>query len=317
MRLSQNHPPGRGALLRCIGALPLVFLTVALVAGCGTVAAEHEAHITLNDPTRRLGSPPWAMSVDSPSTMKDGGVTGRGVIHGSSAPGAPFHAIYSDVRGGVGFTARARDEAIGFAIPALADGWWRAEVHVGLDGSCRGEARFCAWGSSQPVPDSQVLALSGTARPNPNGNGWRFDLTIDIPAAPSLEEREAAADRRVAAPRLGDCSFVMDGQPTMVLPGRAQVAVVTTSGDARRSAAVQARMEALLRMRGCTVVDRARIDPALVAALARDHQSAAAMDRLAAIGATLVLVADPAGEKSIRIVEVATGDELGNWWFEP
>lgn len=58
------------------------------------------------------------------------------------------------------------------------------------------------------------------------------------------------------------------------------------------------------------------VDTALIEELARDHKSAVAMTRLAKTGATLVLVADPAGEKSIRIVEVATGDELGNWWFQ-
>lgn len=301
--------------LHLVPRLLLPFL--AVVTACGTVAVNHEARITLNDRTGRLGPPPWQMTVDSPVWMKDGGSNGRGVVHGLSAPGAPFHAIYSDVRGGVGFTARSAKEVMGFAIPALADGWWRAEVNVGFDGTCRGEARLCAWGSSQPEPDSPVLALRGRAIPNPNGNGWQFDLTIDIPEPPSLEASEAAADRRVARlPRTGDCSFVMDGQPTMVLPRATQVAVVTTSGDTRRAAAVQARMEALLRMRGCTVVDRALVDAALIEELARDHKSAVAMNRLAKTGATLVLVADPAGEKSIRIVDVATGDELGNWWFQ-
>ena len=306
----------RGAIGRRLhpGAPLLLLPVLAVVTACGTVAVEHEAHLTLNDPTRRLGPPPWHMSVDSPSWMKDGGSNGRGVVHGFSAPGSPFHGIFSHVRGVVGLTARSEKEEIGFAIPALADGWWRAEVIVAADGTSRGEARFCRWGSSQPDPNGQVLAVRGKAKPNPNGNGWQFDLTIDIPAAPTAEEMDAAADRRVARlPLQGTCSFVMDGQPTMELPSGAQVAVVTTSGDARRAAAVRDRMEAILRLRGCAVVDRTRLDVALRDELAPDARSAAAMDRLAKSGATLVLVVDPAGENSVRIVDVATREVLGNW----
>jgi hypothetical protein len=312
----------RGAICRRLhAAAPLLLLFfLAMITACGTVAVKHEAYVTLNDPTRRLGPPPWYMSMDSPLWMKDGGSNDRGVVHGFSAPGKPFHAIFSHVRGGVGFTARSRKEAIGFAIPALAkNGWWQAEVLIARDGACRGEARFCGWGSLEPTPDVQPLALNGKATRNPNGNGWQFDLTIDIPAAPSREETEAAEDRRVSQlPLQGACSFVMDGQPTMELSSRAHVAVVVTaSGDERRAAAVRNRMEALLRMRGCTVLQRARVDNALRDGLARDVRSTAAMDRLQDSGATLVLIADPNGDKSIRIVDLETRKEIGNWWFQP
>ena len=285
-----------------------------MVSACGTVAVEQEARVTLNDPTHRLGPPPWSITVDSPAWMKNGGSNGRGVVHGVAAPGSPFHAIFTHVRGVVGFNARSQREPIGFALPALADGWWQAEVVIADDGSCRGEARFCRWGASQPDGDSEVLALQGRAKPNSNGNGWEFDLTIDIPAAPTVEAMDAAADRRVARlPRQGECSFVMDGQLTMELPGGAHIAVVTTSGDTRRAAGVRDRMEALLRLRGCTVIDHTRLDVGVGDELTRDGLSRAAMKRLAKSGATHLLIADPAGENGIKIVDVATTEVLGNW----
>lgn len=290
-----------------------------MVVACGTVVARHDAYVTLNDPTRRLGPPPWSVSMDSPAGMKEGGSIDRGVVHGFSAPGKPFHAIFSNVDGSVGFIPRPSKEVIGFAIPALArNGWWRAEVRIAWNGACRGEARFCGWGSSEPTPDVRPLALHGKAKPNPNGNGWQFELTIDIPAAPSLEEQEAAEDRHISQmPLQGACSFVMYGQVTMEFSSRAHVAVVATArGDERRAAAVRKRLEAILRMRGCVVLDHARVDRALRDGLARDVRSTAAMDRLQDSGATLVLIADPNGDKSIRIVDLETREEIGNWWLQ-
>jgi hypothetical protein len=74
-------------------------------------------------------------------------------------------------------------------------------------------------------------------------------------------------------------------------------------------------MENLLRMRGCTVLDRARVDNALGDELARDVRSTAAMDQLQDSAATHALIADPSGDKSIRIVDLETRREIGNGWL--
>ena len=238
---------------RALIALARFALLTAVVqtAACGTESVTHDVRISVSDPTGRLGAPPWRI---------DAGMdVGGQVEYGSASPQSPFRASISEVRGVHGLTSRSNEQRIGLNIPALGSGLWHGIVLISSDGTSEGYARF-AHGGEAPRADAEVLLLRGTAKPNPQGNGWQLDLRIQIPPAPTPEAIAARRLRRLAqvvAPP-GTCSFGLEGQLTVRLPDDARV-LVLTNGEAKYEAVVRPWMEALVHSGGCLVIDHAGI----------------------------------------------------------
>ena len=183
----QNHradSPGIGGqnAMRTVIHHAAAVVVLALLTGCGTAVVQHEVSITFNDPTKRLGPPPWPISVDDDLDTYDG----REVDPGSAAtPNTPYRGKYSVTRGAaIGVSGRSNAEELGLIIPALGGGWWKTVILVLEDGSCRGYARHSPLGDLFPESTAETLMIRGTAQPIPRANGWRFDVTIDIPPAP-------------------------------------------------------------------------------------------------------------------------------------
>jgi hypothetical protein len=178
-------------LTRSLGRVVASF-AVALI-GCSTTACgldqavRHEVRITIKDPTKRLGAPPWHVEV---------GAIGEGMASGYASPDSPFRGAFTQFRGTSDhwLTARSRSQEIALNIPALGRGQWQGIVRVSYVGTCEGHARFVDLGP--PDPEAETLFLRGTAWPNPKGNGWSLDLRTEIPAAPTPEVIMAKRHRR-------------------------------------------------------------------------------------------------------------------------
>ncbi|AMY10695.1 hypothetical protein LuPra_03934 [Luteitalea pratensis] len=87
---------------------------VSLLSACGAVGVTHDVRITMDDPTGRLGAPPWSVEIGSAS----GGQT----TFGSASPDSPFRETLREVRGVHGLTARSNEQRFNFRMPAPADG---------------------------------------------------------------------------------------------------------------------------------------------------------------------------------------------------
>lgn len=155
-------------------------------AACGTVVIEHDVQLTINDPTGRLGPPPWEVAVNAPSPLYSGSVDWALDANGGQAsPGAPYSAAFSHTRAVAGLGVPHEQEVeIAIVLPALRDdGWWGGRLQILEDRRVRGHVRFAAWGSLFAEEGSESLPTRGTATPRDEGS-WRLELTIEIPAAP-------------------------------------------------------------------------------------------------------------------------------------
>jgi hypothetical protein len=283
-----------------VTAARLFWLPALLMfAACGTEVVRHEMRLTIRDSTNRLGAPPWHVEAG-----------GRGSNPaGYASPESPFRESFTEIDGSRDrlLSARSSTQQIVLRIPALGRGVWHGIVLVSDDGTCEGYARYSDIGP--PQADAETLFLRGTAKPNPNGNGWSFDLRTEIPAAPTTELITAKLVRRLArvVPRQGTCSFGggMEGYPTVPLEPDAKV-VVLVNGDTKHQALTRSWMEALLRAGGCGVVDHARIDATLQQQLERNPKSLAVLNQISqASGATMVLMEDQKTGMA-QLIEIAT-----------
>lgn len=297
-------------LTRSLGRVVAPF--AAALIGCSTAACgldqavRHEVRITIKDPTKRLGAPPWHVEV---------GAIGEGMASAYASPDSPFRGAFTQFRGTSDhlLTARSRSQEIALNIPALGRGEWQGIVRVSYVGTCEGHARFVDLGP--PDPEAETLFLRGTAWPNPNGNGWYLDLRTEIPAAPTPEVIMAKRARRLAriVPRPGTCNFGgVEGLATVPLEHDARFAVLV-NGDDKYRALKRPWMEALVRAGGCAVVDHTRIDAALQQRLAHSPTSAPVLQEVSrAAGATMVFMLDQKTGMA-HLIEVATAEVPMQW----
>jgi hypothetical protein len=164
-------------------------LSVAMAAGggagCSVLQAPESGFIlTIEDPSGRLGPPPWKAAIFNPYFGAEEQLAFR--FNGSVSPGRPFpilsrhredHWQMSDP------LSEVEDLQFGLVLPALrADGYWLARVpREGAGSGSTGSARFCAWRQLVPVADSETLAISVRER---DGEGVQYETTVRIPAAP-------------------------------------------------------------------------------------------------------------------------------------
>ncbi len=180
----------------------VAWLGLALAAAsCGEASFAHVVRLTMNDPTGRLGPAAWKIALLQTTNAYDGGIDyALRAGGGEASPASAFvgHIVTSEARM-MTDTAAPRVLHVALVIPALnAAGWFRTQLVVLPDGTCRGYARFAPWGELAPPIAGEVLLMHGVARPNtgsPGKTGWSLDLTIDIPRAAAPETPDATQQR--------------------------------------------------------------------------------------------------------------------------
>jgi hypothetical protein len=164
-------------------------LGVALVVlpACGQAFVEHEVRLTLSDPAKRLGTPPWKVAVLDPISLYERTAESAWNLSGGEArSGSAYVGRFQTSEMGWLWRPKPRATVLqaGLVLPGLtSQGWWNARIVILDDGSSRGYARYCPWGDLLAEGDAEILMMRGTARRRTEG--WQLDLTLEVPPARS------------------------------------------------------------------------------------------------------------------------------------
>lgn len=174
------HP---AVLARPLGVVVACALALVL-NGCSMLADPESGFIiTIEDPSGRLGPPPWTVAVFNPYLGPEPARATR--TTGSAAPDEPFAILVRSRVENWRIQDRLvgdRSTVFGLVLPSLrADGYWLARVDhplSGFDGT--GNARFCRWGHVEPDEDSEELAIA--MRHRKDAPGLQLETRVRIPA---------------------------------------------------------------------------------------------------------------------------------------
>jgi hypothetical protein len=172
--------------MRCPGtrrASLASLVALAVLPACGQAFVEHEVRITLSDPSKRLGTPPWKVAVMDPISLYDRTAESASNLNGGEArSGSAYVGRFQTSETGWLWRPKPRATVLqaGLVLPGLTtQGWWNARIVVLDDGSSRGYARYCPWGDLLAEGDAEILMMRGTARRRTEG--WQLDLTLEVP----------------------------------------------------------------------------------------------------------------------------------------
>jgi hypothetical protein len=175
--------------------LPLAAVLLgAVLVGCSVRDAFDPAsgfRISIEDPHRRLGSPPWTVAVFNPYLGPERAFAER--AQGATSPGAPYIVLRRADRDVWSFMDLMPRQGVefGLVLPGLsADGYWLARFE-GADPRLaasedarrearRGQARFCRWGRIAPDAGAESLAIE--ARDVDKEYGLELAVTVRVPA---------------------------------------------------------------------------------------------------------------------------------------
>jgi hypothetical protein len=161
--------------------LPFLLFSIA-AAQCGTAVYDHKIEVSINDPSRRLGSAPIEVSIFDIHRGYSEEWARRTL--GTTAPGAPY-------AGEVGGTATKMiydrtpptDLAAGLALPAFENrGYFVLRIGP-VDGTEQSTMLdYTSYGvataDERAIPPLPARVRSTTAR-----KGWTIRLTVDVPPA--------------------------------------------------------------------------------------------------------------------------------------
>lgn len=162
--------------------ITLLALAAALLASaCGTGAVNHRIEIAIEDPSGRLGNPPYQLSLFDPQMGHSEEWARRGMA--TAAPGRPFATTYGTVETKMLFDRTPpRRIAAGVWLPAYEKaGFFQIVLEPRAGAETTVPLPFAPWADVYPE-GARVVPLTArvTADDNRQG-GWNLRMTIAIP----------------------------------------------------------------------------------------------------------------------------------------
>lgn len=155
----------------------LVSILAFSLLGCGTTVYKHQIEITIDDPLRRLGAPPFDVSIFDHYQGYERSWALKAV--GPAARGKPYRAPYSSQATGSFFGGPPSQLVISIAIPKLDDsGYFITELAPRSGAKQRTVARFASYGSFFPDKGGATLPVEYVARSM--DQGWNIQLYITV-----------------------------------------------------------------------------------------------------------------------------------------
>jgi hypothetical protein len=181
-----GSPYDGAEIMRLRPEVPLLLGAALTVAGCSardSLDPESGLRISIEDPSRRLGPPPWSVAVFNPYLGPEEKFAVWAT--GQASPGRAYVVLRrndEDVWRILDFMARDEID-FGLVLGSLrGDGYWLARLKQGSsDGERAGLARFCRWKTI--VPEEGAEALDIRARPVRKDYGLEYEVTVRVPPA--------------------------------------------------------------------------------------------------------------------------------------
>jgi len=163
--------------------ITLLALAAALVtSACGTGAVNHRVEIAIEDPSGRLGNPPYQLSLFDPQMGRSEEWARRGM--GTATPGVHFETTYGTVETKMLFDRTPpRRIAVALWLPGYEKaGFFQIVLEPTAGAETAVTLPFVPWADVYPE-GARVVPLTARVRADDNRQGgWNLRMTIAIPA---------------------------------------------------------------------------------------------------------------------------------------